>query len=105
MQVYIAPRQAGKTDALIREAAKRHLVIVTPTKVDARRIRRRTVELGLMAEVLDPITWKEFVGGGARGVAIEGYLIDDLDRCIQSFATATVHGFSLTSDSPQLRTI
>lgn len=93
MDLVIKPRQAGKTEGILQLAQDNFSYIVCPTRQDVDRLWQRAKERDL--NIPQPITWAEFVGHRYRGAGIRSFLIDDLDRCIQSMTTVEIKAASL----------
>lgn len=99
MHVVVKPRQASKTHDLLLMAQETFSYIVCPSQSDVNRLWRRAVEMEL--NIPQPITWHELVNGRYRSLGIKGFIIDDLDRCIQSMTMVPIKAVSL-NDSLEL---
>lgn len=97
MLIYARGRRMGKTTDLISVAAEGFLYVVVPD-------RRQAMLAAEMAESMDldipfPLTWDEFANGRFRGSGVNGFVIDNLDMCVQSMARGTpVRAVSLTTE-------
>lgn len=96
MQVLINPRQSGKTTRILRMAEQEHAYIVCFNHEEAQRLWRIAREQKI--RIPQPITWDEFRNGRYRGLGIKGFMIDNLDHCIQSMTTVEVK--AATFDGP-----
>ena len=98
MEAIIRPRQAGKTTEALRIAAEGFRHIICPTKEDVRRLwqiaRQQQIDIPM------PITWAEFMYGRSRGTFVRGFVIDDLDRCLQSVTPVEIQAVSMTGPVP-----
>ena len=99
MKVYARPRQGGKTTELIRLAAEEFLYVDSPDQAQVRYVARTARDMGL--DIPFPLTWQEFTSGRYEGKGINGFVIDNLDMCIQQMTTVPVRAVSLTdADAP-----
>lgn len=94
MRVVIAGRGEGKTDSMIVAAAFHKSYIVCPNYEDAQRIFQRAQEL--KENIRFPISWREFIMGRYYAKGVDNFIIDDLDRCIQSMTDVEIKVVSLT---------
>lgn len=96
MELVVKPRQAGKSEDILQIAAREFSYIVCPTRDDVARLwaRARRQEINIPM----PITWDEFVSRRYNGRGIRGFVIDDLDRCVQDMTTVTVKAVSLNGN-------
>ena len=99
MKVRVLPRQGGKTTEMIRLADDEFLYIVCATQDEAKRVWRAALEQG--ANIPTPITWREFCDHQYYGKGVQGFLIDNLDLCVQSMTTVPVRAVTLTAE-PEL---
>jgi hypothetical protein len=88
------PRQRGKTTEMIRLAADEFLYIVCTTEREAHRVFREAFDAGI--DIPHPITWAEFCERRYHGKGIKGFLIDNLDHCLQSMTTVPIRAVTLT---------
>lgn len=99
MKVIARPRQGGKTTELVRLAADEFLYVVCSNSERVRQIARMARGMGL--NIPEPLTWREFSDGHYYGQGIKGFVIDDLDTCIQEMTHVPVRAVSLTdADAP-----
>jgi hypothetical protein len=98
MEVYAKPRQRGKTTDLIKLAAEEFLYIVCIDRTEVRRVADEAREMGL--DIPFPLTWHEFASGLYHGHGIQGFVIDNLDLCIQQVTPAPIRAVSLTVPEP-----
>ena len=98
MEVYAKPRQRGKTTDLIRLAAEEWLYIVSPDQNMARYTAEMAGKMGL--DIPYPITWGEFASRHYHGPGIKGFVIDNLDMCIQQMTTVPIRAVSLNVPEP-----
>jgi hypothetical protein len=94
MKIYARTRQAGKTTELVRLAAGEFLYVVCADHEQVRYVARLAQAMGL--DIPMPITWREFTEGTYYGKGIKGFVIDNLDLCIQQMTTVTIKAVSLT---------
>lgn len=94
MRVVVAERGSGKTDNMIALAAFHKSYIVCPTHDDAQRIWLRSQQLN--ENIRFPISWREFINRRYYAMGVENFIIDDLDRCIQSTTNVPIVAVSLT---------
>ena len=99
MNVYARPRRGGKTTELVRLAAEEFLYVVCPDRQQVRYVQRVARDMGL--DIPFPMTWGEFLRGDYRSKGVKGFVIDNLDLCIQQMTTVPVRAVSLTdADAP-----
>ncbi len=96
MKVIVLPRGQGKTKRLLELAQKDFLYIVCINKQEVQRLWGIIVEQKL--NIPQPITWYEFIDRHYSGIGTKGFLIDNLDLCIQSMTPVKIHAVSLTED-------
>lgn len=94
MIVRVLPRQCGKTTEMIRLAATEFLYIICANKRDCERVFRIAINDGL--DIPFPLTWAEFVEHRYYGADINGFVIDNLDECVQSMTIVTIRAVTLT---------
>jgi hypothetical protein len=94
VEIYAKPRQGGKTTDLIRLAADGFLYIVCVNHAEAYRIAEQAREMGF--DIPFPMTWNEFVHDPPQGRQIKGFVIDNLDLCIQMMVPEPIRAVSLT---------
>jgi hypothetical protein len=82
MEIIIRPRQGGKTTEALQRAAEHFAYIVVATRQEADELWARAKLLKL--DIPMPITWDEFRRGRYYRKGVKGFVIDNLDRCIQS---------------------
>lgn len=80
MQKVITPRGMGKTRYLINKAAKTGATMVVHSDKMVYIVDSWAKELG--CEIKKPVVFREFVRREFREVNPKGYLIDDLDSCL-----------------------
>lgn len=99
MKVIARPRQGGKTTELIRLAAEEFLYVVCPDLAQVRYVSQMARDMGL--DIPFPLTWHEFSAGRFHSRGINGFVIDNLDMCVQQMTTVPVRAVSLTdADAP-----
>lgn len=96
MKVYARPRQGGKTTELVRLAAGEFLYVVCPDRRQVRYVAQLARDMGL--DIPFPMTWGEFLRGDYRAKGVEGFVIDNLDLCIQGMSHVPVRAVSLTDE-------
>ena len=99
MKVIARPRQGGKTTDLVKLAAEEFLYVVCPDQAQVFYVARMARDMGLDIPV--PLTWEDFTEGTYNGRGVRGFVIDNLDMCIQQMTTVPVRAVSLTdADAP-----
>ena len=100
MKVIARPRQGGKTTDLVKLAAQEFLYVVCPDRHQVRHVQRMAAEMGL--DIPFPMTWGEFLRCDYHSKGVQGFVIDNLDLCIQSMSPVVpVRAVSLTdADAP-----
>lgn len=99
MKVIARPRQGGKTTELVRLAAEEFLYVVCPDQRQVRYVAQMARDMGL--DIPLPMTWGEFLRGDYHSKGVKGFVIDNLDLCIQEMTHVPVRAVSLTdSDAP-----
>lgn len=93
-------RRTGRTTAMIRTAAESFAYIVCPDRRQVQHIQRMAQEMGV--DILFPITWDDFVNGRYYGRGVRGFVIDNLDLCIQSMTHVPVLAASVGPVDPIL---
>jgi hypothetical protein len=93
VKVIASGRQTGRTTQLIQQAADEFLYVVCPTLDRANYVARKARELGL--DIPNPMTWREFTEQRFYGKGINGFVIDDLDHCLQSMTPVQIMAVSL----------
>ena len=96
MKVYARPRQGGKTTELVRLAAEEFLYVVCPDQAQVFYVARMARDMGL--GIPFPLTWHEFATGRYHSQGIKGFVIDNLDLCIQGMSHVPVRAVSLTDE-------
>ena len=93
MKVIASGRQTGRTTQLIQQAADEFLYIVCPTMERVKYVQRKAREAGL--DIPNPMTWSEFSAHRFYGKGINGFVIDDLDHCLQSMTSVPIRAVAL----------
>lgn len=96
MQIINRPRGAGKTTELIKLAAERFAYIVCPRHEDCRRIAEHAKTLNL--DIPYPITWQEYIEGRYYRKGVREFMIDDIDRCLETTTKAPVTAISINRE-------
>jgi hypothetical protein len=96
MKVYARPRQGGKTTELVRLAAQEFLYVVCPDRAQALHVQRVARDMGL--DIPFPMTWGEFLRCDYHSKGVRGFVIDNLDLCIQGMSHVPVRAVSLTDE-------
>jgi hypothetical protein len=94
MDMVIRPRWGGKTAQMLQYAARHFAHIVVPTWADADRLAGEARLLQL--NIPHPITFRDFVEARYHGLVVKAFVIDDLDRCLQSVTMMPVVAVSAT---------
>lgn len=100
MKVCVRPRQGGKTAELIRLAAAEFLYVVCPDREQVRYVQRMARDRG--HDIPMPLTWNAFTEGTYYGQGIKGFVIDNLDMCVQQMAGIPIRAVSLTDPEAPL---
>lgn len=93
MKIIVRPRRAGKTYDLIKQAAEENLYIICPNRSQVHDIADQARKMELVIPF--PLTWQEFIQQQYYGKHIEGFVIDNLDICIQSMSPVEIKAVSL----------
>lgn len=96
MKVIATGRQRGKTTEMIKLAAAEFLYIVVPTTKRAEQVFHEARGMGL--DIPFPLTWHEFAQRRYHPPGTNGFLIDDLDVCVQAMTPLPVKAISVTVD-------
>jgi hypothetical protein len=95
-KVIIGKRGSGKTDAIIRLAAKEFLYIVCSSG-EVRRIVDRAKSMDL--DIPFPLSYSEFMSGQFCGRGIKGFVVDNVDLLVIGMARGVpVRAISVTID-------
>jgi hypothetical protein len=94
VQVIARDRQLGKTTDLIRLAAQDWLYVVCPDRRQVQHVVRTARAMSL--DIPFPLTWHEFTSGAHSGKGINGFVIDNLDHCVQGMTPVPIRAVSLT---------
>jgi hypothetical protein len=84
MKHFILGRAKGKTITLIKLSAKTGETIVCADVYECRTVQIKAMELNL--KIPYPITYYQFKSGSYSGSKPTGFLIDNADNLLQSFA-------------------
>lgn len=98
VEVIAKDRQRGKTTELIELAARDWLYIVVPNHALVSYTQDLARKMGL--DIPQPITWEEFVRDRYYRHGIKGFVIDNLDLCIQQMTRVPIKAVSLTVPEP-----
>jgi hypothetical protein len=98
MLVIAENRGRGKTTELAMIAAEDGLYMVCPDMAAARQAARAARDRGLRMNY--PITWDDFVTRRYYAPGVQGFVIDDLDRCVQSMTARPVRAIALWNGLP-----
>lgn len=96
MKMIIRKRATGKTTELIKIAAQNNSTIVCVNNTRVNNVLEQANKMGL--EIKQPITWYYFVAKSNRGSGITGFLIDDLDACVQSMTDVPILVVTMTEE-------
>jgi len=94
MEKIIHPRCVGKTTQLIKKSAQSGDYIVCASWQHSFRIEQQALRMGL--KIPQPITFSEFLQKAYYAPGISGFLIDDVDICLQSLTKVPINAISLT---------
>lgn len=86
-------RQYGKTRRMIQMAAEKHAYIVCPNRRQVLHIADAAEAMGV--QIPFPMTWSEFTRHEYYGPGVRGFVIDNLDQCIQQMTSIPILGASL----------
>lgn len=93
MDIIIRPRRGGKTVEAIKLAAEHDYYIVCPNAVQVKQVARQAQEMSL--KIPFPITWWDFMHQAYYGKNIKGFVIDNLDMCLQSMTPVNIEGITI----------
>lgn len=96
MEKIILPRGGGKTDRLIQMSGETGAYIVCVSRYEADKILARSKEIGCAIKY--PMTYAEFLDARADVRVIPGYLIDNIERFVQSLTIVPIMAITLTED-------
>ncbi len=94
MKKIISDRCTGKTYQLIQLAAKSGDTIVSMNKDSCDNIKYEAEKLGLA--IPPPITFRQFINKEHLDKEIKGFLIDDLDICLQKLTNIPINCITLS---------
>lgn len=98
MKVIAKPRQTGKTTDLLKLAEKNFSYIVCPTILEANSLYAYACDQKI--NIPQPISWYEFLEKKYYQHGIKGgFMIDNLDMCIQSMSPVEIKAVTLNKDS------
>ena len=84
MRIELRNRQSGKTNDMLLRAHGTKNVIVCINFTEVKRLKMVAKELEL--DIMEPVTFGEFINGNPRAVDFEGYYIDNADMLLQQLA-------------------
>ena len=96
MKVIVRPRQSGKTMELIKQASESGAYIVTFSMAAADCIFRTAKESGYKIHL--PITFRELFSHHYGRYCEGGWLIDNLDICLQGMTPYEIHTVTFTEN-------
>ena len=96
MEKIIQERASGKTAKLIKRSAQTGDYIVCYSLAQASNVQLRANDMGL--KIPFPISFREFIKGEYGRDGIKGFLIDDLDFCIQSYITVPINAITMSNE-------
>lgn len=94
MEKIIKERASGKTTELIKKSAETGDYIVCYSLDQATNIQFRAKEMGL--NIPFPISFREFINGEYGRNNIKGFLIDDLDCCLQQLTNVPINAITMS---------
>lgn len=94
--IVIKPRQSGKTHDLIVKAAEDNLYIICANHQSVQNVADMAKKMGV--KIAYPLTMAEFIERRYHGNGMKGFLVDDIDRCLNQISTIPVYGFSATGE-------
>lgn len=96
MKTIVKQRLHGKTTELIRLANLKQLYIICPNKMQVSHVYKQATDMGL--SIPFPITWYDFIHKNYYGKNIRGFVIDNLDMCVQQETVVPIEAVSLTGE-------
>ena len=84
MRIELRGRQSGKTNDILLRAHGTKNVIVCTNYSEVKRLKQLAKDLEV--DILEPITFSEFMNGGPRAVEVAGYYIDNADMLLEQLA-------------------
>ena len=97
MKVIAKGRQQGKTTEAIKLAARHHCYIICLDRQQVQYVARLARELNL--NIPFPLTWQEFVDKRYYGQNINGFVIDNINQCLQSMTNVKIEAITVESES------
>lgn len=88
IRIVSGARGTGRTTEMIRVAAESFAYIICPDYKQVAYVRDMAREMGV--DIPFPLTWNQFVNGKYYGRGIRGFVIDNLDMCIQGMTSVPV---------------
>lgn len=98
IKVIVRSRQAGKTTEAIKLAGEKYAYIVCPDVQQVRFIEKLARDMGIKIPL--PLTWREFVEKHYYGAGVKGFVIDNLDQCLQSMTSVNIEAVTFNEDDP-----
>lgn len=94
-KVFSSVRRSGKTTAAIKEAAKHHLYILVPNRVQAKEIFGMALKMDL--KIPYPITINEFMQGRvAESVKRQGIIVEEAQWTLHLILGSKIHMITVT---------
>lgn len=93
IEVILRPRRAGKTYELVKKASEENLYIICANRTQVRATQDVARQNGFVIPF--PMTWQEFIEKQYYGRNINGFVIDNLDMCLQSMTPVEIKAVSL----------
>lgn len=103
MKVITRPRQGGKTTEVIKLASRTYAYIICPDRQQVQHVASLARKMGV--DIPFPLTWREFLEKQYYGAGIKGgFVIDNLDMCLQQMTPVEIHGVSLNASETPIAT-
>lgn len=83
METIVGKRGSGKTTELIKTAYDTGATIIVCVSAERERIKTKAKEMGLDLDRLHILTVREIITGKARGMQLNGVIIDDGEDVFQ----------------------
>lgn len=88
MQIIAGPRGSGRTDALIRLAAKEFAYIIVKDHQEAAMIQRRARIMNV--DIPFSLTYEEFISLKYNPSGIRAFMVDNVERLLEYIARGVI---------------
>ena len=88
MRIEVRARQSGKTHDMLLRAHGTKNVIICINYREVKRLKELAEDLEL--DIMEPITFGDFIQGASRAPEVEGYYIDNADILLQQLSSKPI---------------